>query len=112
MPSPRPARIALIDPERKTRTVGHFYLKPVPVGWHLTVWVRRTGLRTSTEGIVLVKGSDAFQSAFEAYARSTWGDALRTLAARVHTLDGRPLGRSPLAGEVARMVDAAVLSDR
>ena len=45
-------------------------------------------------------------------AQGVWLVSSITLAARVHTLDGRPLGRSPLAGEVARMVDEAVLSDR
>ena len=45
-------------------------------------------------------------------AQGVWLVSSITLAARVHTLDGRPLARSPLAGEVARMVDEAVLSDR
>lgn len=45
-------------------------------------------------------------------AQGVWLVSSITLAARVHTLNGRPLGRSPLAGEVTRMVDEAVLSDR
>ena len=35
-----------------------------------------------------------------------------TLAARVHTLDGRRLLRSPIAAEFAELVDAAIVSDR
>jgi len=30
----------------------------------------------------------------------------------VHTLDGRPLPPSPMAAELAELVDAAVVSDR
>jgi 4-amino-4-deoxychorismate lyase len=35
-----------------------------------------------------------------------------TLAARVHTLDGRRLPPAPLAAELAELVDAAIVSDR
>jgi 4-amino-4-deoxychorismate lyase len=35
-----------------------------------------------------------------------------TLAARVHTLDGRELPSAPLAAEFAGLVDAAIVSDR
>ncbi len=35
-----------------------------------------------------------------------------TLAARVHTLDGRYLTPAPLAAEISELVDAAILSDR
>jgi len=35
-----------------------------------------------------------------------------TLAARVHTLDGRLLPPTPFAGEIAGLVDAAIVSDR
>jgi 4-amino-4-deoxychorismate lyase len=35
-----------------------------------------------------------------------------TLAARVHTLDGRVLPSAPLATELAELVDAAIVSDR
>jgi 4-amino-4-deoxychorismate lyase len=35
-----------------------------------------------------------------------------TLAARVHTLDGKLLPSAPLAGEIAELVDAAIVSDR
>jgi 4-amino-4-deoxychorismate lyase len=35
-----------------------------------------------------------------------------TLAARVHTLDGRRLPRSPMTEEFAELVDAAIISDR
>jgi 4-amino-4-deoxychorismate lyase len=45
-------------------------------------------------------------------AQGVWLVSSITLAARVHTLDGRPLGRTPLAAEIAGLVDAAILSDR
>jgi 4-amino-4-deoxychorismate lyase len=45
-------------------------------------------------------------------ARGVWLVSSMTLAARVHTLDGRPLGRSPMAAEFAELVDAAIISDR
>jgi 4-amino-4-deoxychorismate lyase len=35
-----------------------------------------------------------------------------TLAARVHTLDGRVLSRSPIGTEFAELIDAAIVSDR
>ncbi|CKU32462.1 4-amino-4-deoxychorismate lyase [Mycobacterium tuberculosis] len=35
-----------------------------------------------------------------------------TLAARVHTLDGRRLPRTPIAEVFAELVDAAIVSDR
>jgi 4-amino-4-deoxychorismate lyase len=45
-------------------------------------------------------------------AQGVWLVSSITLQARVHTLDGRPLPRAPLAGEFAQLVDAAILSDR
>jgi 4-amino-4-deoxychorismate lyase len=45
-------------------------------------------------------------------AQGIWLVSSMTLAARVHTLDGRRLSRSPLANTLAELVDAAVLSDR
>lgn len=45
-------------------------------------------------------------------AQGIWLVSSMTLAARVHTLDGRPLARSPLAAEFAALVDAAIVSDR
>ncbi|MGE2815676.1 aminodeoxychorismate lyase [Mycobacterium heidelbergense] len=45
-------------------------------------------------------------------AQGIWLVSSMTLAARVHTLDGRPLPRSPLAAEFAELVDAAIVSDR
>jgi 4-amino-4-deoxychorismate lyase len=45
-------------------------------------------------------------------AQGIWLVSSMTLAARVHTLDGRPLGRSPMADEFAELVDAAIISDR
>jgi 4-amino-4-deoxychorismate lyase len=45
-------------------------------------------------------------------AHGIWLVSSITLAARVHTLDGRLLPPAPLAGEFAELVDAAILSDR
>ena len=45
-------------------------------------------------------------------AQGIWLVSSMTLAARVHTLDGRPLLRSPMAAEFAELVDAAIVSDR
>jgi 4-amino-4-deoxychorismate lyase len=45
-------------------------------------------------------------------AQGIWLVSSMTLAARVHTLDGRRLPRSPMAAEFAGLVDAAIVSDR
>ncbi|EID09186.1 aminodeoxychorismate lyase [Mycobacterium xenopi] len=45
-------------------------------------------------------------------AQGIWLVSSMTLAARVHTLDGQPLPRAPMAAEFAELVDAAVVSDR
>ena len=45
-------------------------------------------------------------------AQGVWLVSSITLAARVHTLDGRPLRPAPLAAEVGGLVDAAIVSDR
>ncbi|MBE1549886.1 4-amino-4-deoxychorismate lyase [Mycobacterium sp. OAS707] len=45
-------------------------------------------------------------------AQGVWLVSSITLAARVHTLDGKPLSSAPLAGEIAELVDEAILSDR
>jgi len=45
-------------------------------------------------------------------AQGIWLVSSMTLAARVHTLDGRPLTRSPMAAEFSELVDAAIVSDR
>ena len=45
-------------------------------------------------------------------AQGIWLVSSMTLAARVHTLDGRRLPRSPLATEFAELIDAAIVSDR
>jgi 4-amino-4-deoxychorismate lyase len=45
-------------------------------------------------------------------AQGIWLVSSITLAARVHTLDGRPLPRSPMAAEFGELVDAAIVSDR
>jgi 4-amino-4-deoxychorismate lyase len=45
-------------------------------------------------------------------AQGVWLVSSITLAARVHTLDGRLLPSAPLADEIAELVDAAIVSDR
>jgi 4-amino-4-deoxychorismate lyase len=45
-------------------------------------------------------------------AQGVWLISSITLAARVHTLDGKLLRPAPLAGEIAELVDAAIVSDR
>jgi 4-amino-4-deoxychorismate lyase len=45
-------------------------------------------------------------------AQGIWLISSMTLAARVHTLDGRRLPRSPMAAEFAELIDAAIVSDR
>lgn len=45
-------------------------------------------------------------------AQGVWLVSSITLAARVHTLDGQLLPPAPLAGEIAELVDAAIVSDR
>jgi 4-amino-4-deoxychorismate lyase len=45
-------------------------------------------------------------------AQGIWLVSSMTLAARVHTLDGRPVPGSALAGEFAELVDTAIVSDR
>lgn len=45
-------------------------------------------------------------------AQGVWLVSSITLAARVHTLDGRSLPLSPLRSEVAALVEAAIVSDR
>jgi 4-amino-4-deoxychorismate lyase len=45
-------------------------------------------------------------------AQGVWLVSSITLAARVHTLDGRALRRAPLAVEISELVDAAIVCDR
>lgn len=45
-------------------------------------------------------------------AQGVWLVSSITLAARVRTLDGRPLPYPPLAADVSGLVDAAIVSDR
>lgn len=45
-------------------------------------------------------------------AQGIWLISSMTLAARVHTLDGQRLRRSPFADTFAELVDAAIISDR
>ena len=45
-------------------------------------------------------------------AQGVWLVSSITLAARVHTLDGKALRPAPMADEIAELVDAAIVSDR
>lgn len=45
-------------------------------------------------------------------AQGIWLISSMTLAARVHTLDGRALPRAPFVGTFAELVDRAIVSDR
>jgi 4-amino-4-deoxychorismate lyase len=45
-------------------------------------------------------------------AQGIWLISSMTLAARVHTLDGRLLPPSPMAAEFSELIDAAIISDR
>ena len=47
-----------------------------------------------------------------AAAQGVWLVSSITLAARVHTLDGRALPPNPMAAEVAELIDAAIVGDR
>jgi 4-amino-4-deoxychorismate lyase len=54
----------------------------------------------------------ALRSADLHAAQGVWLVSSITLAARVHTLDGKPLRHSPIAAEISELVDAAIVSDR
>jgi 4-amino-4-deoxychorismate lyase len=45
-------------------------------------------------------------------AQGVWLISSMTLAARVHTLDGRALPPAPMAAEFGELIDAAIVSDR
>jgi len=45
-------------------------------------------------------------------AQGVWLVSSITLAARVHTLDGKLLAPAPMSGEITELVDAAIVSDR
>jgi len=55
---------------------------------------------------------EALRPADLSAAQGVWLVSSITLAARVHTLDGTALPPAALAGEIAELVDAAIVSDR
>ncbi|MFZ1162377.1 aminodeoxychorismate lyase, partial [Mycobacterium sp.] len=67
-------------------------------------------------GVARAKGYDCDYRALRVAdlfaAQGVWLVSSMTLAARVHTLDGRVLPRAPMAAEFAELVDAAIVSDR
>jgi 4-amino-4-deoxychorismate lyase len=54
----------------------------------------------------------ALRSADLVAAQGVWLVSSITLAARVHTLDGKPLRHSPISDQMSELVDAAIVSDR
>jgi len=67
-------------------------------------------------GVARAKGYDCDYRALRVAdlfaAQGIWLVSSMTLAARVHTLDGRVLPSAPMAAEFAELVDAAIVSDR
>ena len=67
-------------------------------------------------GVARAKGYDCDYRALRVAdlfaAQGVWLVSSITLAARVHTLDGRLLPSAPMATEFAELVDAAIVSDR
>src|ERR1700740_3470259 len=67
-------------------------------------------------GVARAKGYDCDYRALRVAdlfaAQGLWLVSSMTLAARVHTLDGRVLPRAAMAAEFAELVDAAIVSDR
>jgi 4-amino-4-deoxychorismate lyase len=67
-------------------------------------------------GVARAKGYDCDYRALRVAdlfaAQGIWLVSSMTLAARVHTLDGRTLPRAPMVAEFAELVDAAIVSDR
>lgn len=67
-------------------------------------------------GVARAKGYDCDYRALRVAdlfaAQGLWLVSSMTLAARVHTLDGRVLPSAPMAAEFAELVDAAIVSDR
>ncbi len=67
-------------------------------------------------GVARAKGYDCDYRALRVAdlfaAQGVWLVSSMTLAARVHTLDGRALPSAPMAAEFAELVDAAIISDR
>ncbi|MGB6205845.1 aminodeoxychorismate lyase [Mycobacterium sp.] len=67
-------------------------------------------------GVARAKGYDCDYRALRVAdlfaAQGIWLVSSMTLAARVHTLDGRVLPSAPMATEFAELVDAAIVSDR
>lgn len=66
--------------------------------------------------VARAKGYDcdyrALRVADLAGAQGIWLISSMTLAARVHTLDGRWLSPSPIAADFSELIDAAIISDR
>jgi 4-amino-4-deoxychorismate lyase len=67
-------------------------------------------------GVARAKGYDCDYRALRVAdlfaVQGLWLVSSMTLAARVHTLDGRVLPSAPIAAEFAELVDAAIVSDR
>ena len=74
---------------------------------------------TTQQAFFEVARSEGFDCDYQALrpadlfaAQGVWLVSSITLAARVHTLDGRTLAPAPLMGQLTRLLDEAILGDR
>jgi 4-amino-4-deoxychorismate lyase len=107
-----PRSTVVIAADDETGAGGNLYLLTPPPWYPI---LRGTTQQALFE-VARAKGYDcdyrALRLADLHAAQGIWLVSSMTLAARVHTLDGRPLPRSPLAAEFAALVDSAIVSDR
>jgi 4-amino-4-deoxychorismate lyase len=107
---PRSTVVIATDPGRGSE--GNPYLLTPPPWYPI---LRGTTQQALFE-VARAKGYDcdyrALRMADLQAAQGIWLISSMTLAARVHTLDGRRLPRSAIATEFAELVDAAIVSDR
>lgn len=105
---PRSTVVIAADSQEGSGTVT--FLSPPP--WYPIL--RGTTQRALFE-VARAKGYDCDYRCLQASdlfaAQGIWLVSSVTLAARVHTLDGRPLPRAPMAAEFAKLIDAAIVSD-
>ncbi|MGY4709513.1 aminodeoxychorismate lyase [Mycolicibacterium sp. CBM1] len=106
-----PRSTVVIATESEDRAGGTCFLTPPP--WYPIL------RGTTQQALFEVARDKGYECDFRALrpadlltAQGVWLVSSITLAARVHSLDGRPLPPNRLAGEVAALVDAAILSDR
>ncbi len=109
---PRSTVVIAVDSEDSPAGDGNFCLLTPPPWYPI---LRGTTQQALFE-VARTKGYDcdyrALRVADLQRAQGIWLVSSMTLAARVHTLDGRRLLRSPITAEFAELVDAAITSDR